>query len=120
LRYHLYSPLPNGDGGLKVPFGVKTDSGVIFVRDALDYEERNVFFLEMVASDGKYNATASVRIFIEDVNDNAPVFEQPLYEVTVDEEERDLPKEFLRVIASDRDKVNIESCYSITIILLSL
>jgi hypothetical protein len=62
LRYYLYSP---GSKATKIPFGVKTDSGAIYVKDVLDYEDTNVYYLELMSSDGKHNTTTGIRLFIE-------------------------------------------------------
>ncbi len=47
--------------------------------------------------------TAYVRVFISDVNDNKPVFEQSVYEVDVDED-ADVGSTILTVSANDEDE----------------
>lgn len=44
LRYYLYSPDVRT---LKIPFGVKIDSGIIYVKDVLDYESVSTYHLEV-------------------------------------------------------------------------
>ena len=47
--------------------------------------------------------TAYVRIFVTDVNDNAPAFAQPLYEVSV-EEDKEVGFILITVTANDEDE----------------
>lgn len=47
--------------------------------------------------------TAYVRIFITDVNDNAPAFAQPVYEVSV-EEDKEVGFVLITVTANDEDE----------------
>uniref|UniRef100_A0A1I7UMB3 Cadherin domain protein n=1 Tax=Caenorhabditis tropicalis TaxID=1561998 RepID=A0A1I7UMB3_9PELO len=98
LRYHLV-----GAGGGRIPFGVRTDSGTIFVKEPLDFEASDQYHLILIASDGRHNATTNVYIHIEDVNDNAPQFEQQKYATTVIEEDVDVPKVLFNVRATDAD-----------------
>ncbi|OXB69405.1 hypothetical protein ASZ78_004895 [Callipepla squamata] len=58
--------------------------------------------------------TAYVRIFVSDVNDNAPAFPQPVYEVGVDED-RDVGSPVVTATADDRDEgANAKLRYQIT------
>jgi len=52
--------------------------------------------------------TAYVRIFITDVNDNAPAFAQPVYEVSV-EEDKEVGFVLITVTANDEDEGQSES-----------
>ncbi|VDK82941.1 unnamed protein product [Litomosoides sigmodontis] len=99
LKYNLYAV----HGG-RVPFGVRTDSGVLFVREPLDYEMENVYHMKLVVTDGKHNATTDLYVYIDDVNDNAPQFESDLYKITISEEDGDVPKTLFIVKATDADK----------------
>lgn len=47
--------------------------------------------------------TAYVRIFITDVNDNAPAFSQPVYEISV-EEDQEVGSAVITVTATDEDE----------------
>lgn len=47
--------------------------------------------------------TAYVRIFITDVNDNAPAFARPVYEVSV-EEDKEVGFVLITVTANDEDE----------------
>ncbi|CAI5439270.1 unnamed protein product [Caenorhabditis angaria] len=100
LRYHLV-----GSKGGRIPFGVRTDSGTIFVNEPLDYEAVKQYHLILIASDGRHNASTNVYIHIDDVNDNAPIFEQAKYATTVIEEDlASIPKILFNVKAFDADK----------------
>uniref|UniRef100_A0AC34QM08 Cadherin domain-containing protein n=1 Tax=Panagrolaimus sp. JU765 TaxID=591449 RepID=A0AC34QM08_9BILA len=98
LRYDL-----NAAEGQKIPFGVKTDSGTIFLKEKLDFEAQNLYHLLLTVTDGLYNATTSVIIHVEDVNDNAPSFSSPSYSTTI-EENSEVPKRIFTVKASDLDR----------------
>ncbi|MCP9264161.1 Cadherin domain protein [Dirofilaria immitis] len=99
LKYDLYAV----HGG-RIPFGVRTDSGALFVKEPLDYEKENVYYMKLLVTDGKHNATTDLFVYIDDVNDNAPQFEKNLYEITISEEERNLPKTLFIIRAIDADK----------------
>ncbi|KAH7700358.1 CBR-HMR-1 protein, partial [Aphelenchoides avenae] len=99
LRYDLYS-----EDGQRIPFGVKTDSGVVFVKEPLDFEKESSYQLRLMVTDGKHNTTTDLRILVTDVNDNAPKFERALYETTVVEEDSKVPKVLFVVKAYDADK----------------
>lgn len=64
---------------------------VVRVRDntALDYESRHSVQMQILAQelgpDTNLSAIVNVTVYIDDVNDNAPVFEQPLYVVELPE-----------------------------------
>lgn len=56
-------------------FGIRSESGKIFLKKELDYETTNVFLLSVVAADrgaDSLQSHASVLVRVEDVNDNAP------------------------------------------------
>uniref|UniRef100_A0A1I8EET0 Cadherin domain-containing protein n=1 Tax=Wuchereria bancrofti TaxID=6293 RepID=A0A1I8EET0_WUCBA len=99
LKYDLY-----GVYGGRIPFGVRTDSGALFIKEPLDYEKENVYHMKLFVTDGKHNATTDLYVYIDDVNDNAPQFEKDLYEITIFEEDRDIPKTLFFVRATDADK----------------
>ncbi|XP_011700823.1 PREDICTED: DE-cadherin isoform X2 [Wasmannia auropunctata] len=52
------------------------NSGKIRVHKQLDYEKITKYNLTVRAFDGVFNDTAQVEIFIENVNDNQPIFEE--------------------------------------------
>ena len=57
------------------PFFMNKKDGVITVGDqsTIDRERERNYFLEVVASDGRWNDTASLTIVVLDMNDNSPV-----------------------------------------------
>ena len=61
-----------------LPFGVNSTSGEIYINDPLDFERTSAYEFEVQAIDlDQFNpltATALVRIFITDINDEPPVF----------------------------------------------
>uniref|UniRef100_A0A0N4ZYG1 Cadherin domain-containing protein n=1 Tax=Parastrongyloides trichosuri TaxID=131310 RepID=A0A0N4ZYG1_PARTI len=104
LRYMLF----NNNENSRIPFGIKTDTGAIYVKESLDYEMENVFVLKVVVTDGKFNSSAIVRINILNVNDNPPEFEKKVYETTINEEDHKTHMKIFTLKAHDVDK-DVES-----------
>ncbi|XP_054009965.1 DE-cadherin isoform X1 [Hylaeus anthracinus] len=67
-------------------FYIEGTTGKIRVKKPLDYEKITEYSLTVKAFDGLYNDTAQVKIFIENVNDNPPVFEDFNKNPTIEEE----------------------------------
>lgn len=63
--------------------------------------------MKLLVTDGKHNATTDLYVYIDDVNDNAPQFENDLYEITIFEEDGNVPKTLFVVKAIDADKVRL-------------
>ncbi|KAM9811387.1 protocadherin-16-like [Syngnathus typhle] len=97
LSYTLYL-----DGDSKDMFGIHCYGGGVSLAKALDYEERTWYTLTIRSSDSKHQSEANLTVLVEDVNDNAPVFTQDLYQVTVSEH---LPEgsALVTVTATDSD-----------------
>ncbi|KAF7235474.1 Protocadherin gamma-A10 [Varanus komodoensis] len=87
----------------------------LVLEQSLDREEEAVHFLLLTATDGGQPAksgTLQIRINILDVNDNAPVFNQPLYKVSI-LESIPIGSVLLTVNATDADEeMNSEVTYS--------
>ncbi|XP_039746236.1 fat-like cadherin-related tumor suppressor homolog [Pararge aegeria] len=78
-----YSLTGAGDG----EFCVDRAGGAVAVCAPLDRERRAVYELTVLATDGGgLRAEALVRVFVDDVNDNAPQFALPAYEAHVRED----------------------------------
>ncbi|CAL1526295.1 unnamed protein product, partial [Lymnaea stagnalis] len=79
----------NGAFYLNVTRGDQGISAVsLVVRHDLDRETKPVHTLTLVARDGgvtPLSGSATIVVNVEDVNDNAPVFDQPLYNVSLPE-----------------------------------
>uniref|UniRef100_A0A0N5A395 Cadherin n=1 Tax=Parastrongyloides trichosuri TaxID=131310 RepID=A0A0N5A395_PARTI len=70
-------------------FIIDEDTGVILTNADLDREVVDKYTLEVVAKDQgepSLNSTIKIHILIKDVNDNVPIFEQEVYEVTMPED----------------------------------
>ncbi|XP_019750237.1 protocadherin-16-like [Hippocampus comes] len=80
LSYTLYL-----DGDSQGTFGIHCYGGGVSLTKALDYEERTWYTLTIRSSDSEHQSEANLTVLVEDVNDNAPVFTQDLYQVTVSE-----------------------------------
>ncbi|XP_066479024.1 protocadherin gamma-A6-like [Tiliqua scincoides] len=87
----------------------------ILLQKSLDREEQAVYDLILAATDGGdpvRSGTVQIHIIVLDANDNAPVFNHPVYEVNVKE---NMPKGFIvaTVQATDLDEgINGEVKYS--------
>ncbi|XP_068963491.1 protocadherin gamma-A4-like [Petaurus breviceps papuanus] len=105
--HHFSLYVQSGTDGAKYP--------ELVLERALDREEEPVHHLTLTASDGGdpvRSGTARVRVTVVDFNDNAPVFTQSVYSVTVPES---VPVRtlLLTVTATDPDEgVNGEVIYS--------
>ena len=77
-------------GNSEARFHVDSNSGVIELRQPLDYEKTQRFTLTVQAEDSttvffRKSASATVVINVLDVNDNAPVFAPAVYSSRIDE-----------------------------------
>ncbi|KAM9369337.1 LOW QUALITY PROTEIN: cadherin EGF LAG seven-pass G-type receptor 2 [Phaethornis superciliosus] len=95
-------------GGANEVFEIDPRSGVIRTRGPVDREEVEAFELLVEAVDqgqepGPRSSTATVRITVEDDNDNAPQFSEKRYVAQVPEDVAP-DTAVLRVTATDRDK----------------
>lgn len=95
-----YSFTDNTDGKFKIdPF-----SGNVTVSGMLDRESQDEYLLKVSAIDGSWRAETLVTVTIQDVNDNAPLFEYSYYNFNIPESE-DHPVTFVgKVSSQDRDK----------------
>jgi protocadherin-16/23 len=64
-------------------FSIDRFSGKIILQKRLDYEARQEYQLKIVASDAAHVAQTTLTIRVTDVNDNAPVFQEPAYHTTL-------------------------------------
>ena len=94
-------------------FSINQDTGVISVAQSLDYETQQLYTFPVTATGSfQLSAEADVRIMVLDVDDNAPIFDQAIYNTI-------LPFDGLRqwsfkVAATDADSgENGEIIYSI-------
>lgn len=84
---------------------IDPDSGLVTTAAALDRETHvEVWFLVVAADGGEpaLSSTATVTVLVEDLNDNEPVFQQQLYNVSVPEHS-EIGSCFLQVLATDAD-----------------
>ncbi|XP_055370186.1 protocadherin Fat 3a isoform X5 [Betta splendens] len=84
-------------------FDVEKAVGTIIIARPLDAEQRSFYNLTVQATDGTNFVYTQVHITVMDNNDNAPIFSQMSYDVTISE---DTPPdtEVVQVLASDRDE----------------
>nr|XP_061812727.1 neural-cadherin-like [Nerophis lumbriciformis] len=110
VRYTILKD-ESGDSQL---FSIDRRSGAITTRASFDREQKASYLIEVQSQDGSESArpgqqdqpntdTAYVRIFVTDVNDNAPTFARPVYEVSV-EEDKEVGYLLITVTANDEDE----------------
>ena len=91
--------------GSMPPFEIDPQTGVVMTTRPLDREAVDSYVVFIVAFDGgepSLSADAIVNITVGDVNDNTPIFFQPVYEISVFENAA-FPQQLLPVQASDAD-----------------
>ncbi|KAG8316001.1 beta-catenin binding [Homalodisca vitripennis] len=92
-------------GNVGSVFVVDQDTGVVSLASPLDYESKKQYSLQMLVTDGESVSYATLIIYVQDVNDNPPVFERSSYRTQITEEDdRNLPKKILQVNITDADK----------------
>ncbi|XP_061408402.1 protocadherin-9-like isoform X2 [Lethenteron reissneri] len=98
---YIYNP--------EVPFQLKKltypNQYLLETRETLDYETKNEYVVQIKAADAgatSLSRTMSVTIKLLDSNDNAPVFTEPTYKVSVPENNV-IGKHLITVSATDRD-----------------
>ena len=87
-----------------LPFTIN-GNGIISINGVLDREESDVYNIVVVATDNGVppkSATADVRVSVLDVNDNEPVFDKDVFEVSVMENVQ-IGAEVTTITADDRD-----------------
>ncbi|XP_010150049.1 PREDICTED: neural-cadherin-like, partial [Eurypyga helias] len=106
-------------------FTIEPETGIISTRVSFDREKRASYLIEVQSQDSSESArpgvhgqpntdTAYVRIFVSDVNDNAPAFPRSVYEVSIDED-RDVGSPVVTATADDKDEgANAKLRYQIT------
>lgn len=79
-------------------------SGVIYVVDELDYEQKQQYELTIRATDGVFPVYAEVlvSILVQDVNDCPPEFTQDAYNISISEA-APFGTSILRVVSRDND-----------------
>uniref|UniRef100_A0A8C9WMA7 Protocadherin-16 n=1 Tax=Scleropages formosus TaxID=113540 RepID=A0A8C9WMA7_SCLFO len=83
-------------------FGIHRYGGGVSLTAPLDFEERTWYTLTIRSSDSRHQSEANLTVLVEDVNDNAPVFTQDLYQVTLPEHSPP-GTPVITVTATDRD-----------------
>ncbi|NXP08227.1 CAD17 protein, partial [Thinocorus orbignyianus] len=85
--------------------GIVPKTGVLYLNGSLDWEEKTMHRLQVESVDEKGDTVKgpyAVTIYVEDINDNPPEFDQPKYTGVVRQNSRP-GKPFMYVHATDRD-----------------
>ncbi len=97
-------------------FHIDADRGIVLTKQKLDHEAKSRLNFEVVATDHGYPAlstSVNVHVIVMDLNDNAPRFDHPSYEVTISD--RVKRGQFVTIVtASDEDSSDaLNLAYSI-------
>ncbi|XP_066248043.1 protocadherin-like wing polarity protein stan isoform X1 [Euwallacea similis] len=90
IKYTMAARDAGGASTENLPLSVDMQSGWITTTKDLDREEQSKFMFQIVATDQgdpPQSASTSVVITVQDVNDNDPVFESKIFELTVAEDD---------------------------------
>lgn len=89
-------------------FSMKENTGEILLAKRLDYETLNEteieFSVKATTADGNRETVTNIKVSVENVNDNAPEFEQKAYRIVLVENSK-YPEKVLTVHARDGDAV---------------
>ncbi|XP_044280259.1 neural-cadherin-like [Varanus komodoensis] len=119
-----YSILKNPSDDFQY-FAIDPRLGVISTQACFDREKRGSYLIEVQSQDSSESArpgiygqpntdTAYVRIFISDINDNAPAFPHSVYEINI-AEDKDVGYVLLTATANDKDEgSNAKLRYQVT------
>uniref|UniRef100_A0A8C4VM31 Neural-cadherin n=1 Tax=Gopherus evgoodei TaxID=1825980 RepID=A0A8C4VM31_9SAUR len=106
-------------------FTIHPETGIISTKASFDREKKGSYLIEVQSQDSAESArpgvygqpntdTAYVKIFVSDVNDNAPAFPHPVYEISI-EEDKEVGYAIVTVTANDEDEgANAKLRYQIT------
>ncbi|XP_066034817.1 cadherin-17 [Chamaea fasciata] len=84
---------------------IESKTGILYINGSLDWETKQVYKLQVESLDGSGNVVEgpyAVTIYVEDINDNPPEFNQTRYFGVVRQNSRP-GKPFMYVHATDRD-----------------
>ncbi|PRD31895.1 UNVERIFIED_CONTAM: ds [Trichonephila clavipes] len=105
------------EGNVGEVFAIAGTTGEIILMKSLDREEKETYILKVIATDRgspSLNSSTEVHVFVEDVNDNPPVFNQTHYLAFVSEMIA-IDTKVLQVVAKDIDEgVHSKVIYDIT------
>lgn len=94
-------------------FSMNSSSGILSLKQSLDRERRSLYPIPIKISDGEFFENSTIYVFVDDEDDNDPVFtpisiwissDNPLFSGTIPE-----------IHPVDADEVNIENCVDQTI-----
>ena len=98
VRFSILNPINN------FPFGIDSATGEIQVRLDIDYESQKSYNFVVIANntaDSSSNA-AAVRVVVNDVNDNPPMFSQDIYSISLPENLL-IPSYVSTIVCTDSD-----------------
>lgn len=108
----------NDDSAFEVTSSLSSSGYALVLVDRLDRERRDAYSLKLSSAKAKFTNTTSflVAIAVEDANDNAPVFQESDYEITITEG-MPVGASVARIAATDADLAgtqNAEVRYDLT------
>ncbi len=85
------------EGNTGGTFEVQPETGEIRLGTPVDFEKKQQYILKYSANDGLFVADTEIVINVQNVNDERPEFDEPIYRITVEEEDEDFPRSILTV-----------------------
>ncbi|KAM4819631.1 cadherin-related family member 2 [Thomomys bottae] len=80
-------------------FSVPSNTGEVLLAKPLDYETKNILFIDVFVSNSRYQVKSAVTVIVEDRNNNAPVFETTNLSANISERSQpDHPVDILRAL----------------------
>ncbi|XP_074087674.1 protocadherin-23 [Macrotis lagotis] len=86
-------------------FSIDCNTGAVMLAKPLDFEEGHEYELLVEVSDSVHNTEALFKVYVMDINDNAPIFLQDFYQVTLSEM-TPVGSAIFTVTATDQDAGN--------------
>uniref|UniRef100_A0A914D9M8 Cadherin domain-containing protein n=1 Tax=Acrobeloides nanus TaxID=290746 RepID=A0A914D9M8_9BILA len=84
-------------------FVINSKTGYITLGKSLDRESQDRYRMKVVVNDGLFSVSTTLTITVTDVNDNAPIFSQPLYTFEIDRNNSSFGSIIGKVSAQDLD-----------------
>lgn len=78
-------------------FRIDREFGWLFVAKQLDREQKSIYNLTVISSDGVLKSEWPFQLIVRDVNDNAPTFDKSSYSLVLKEKDVQIGQKLLRL-----------------------
>ena len=94
-------------------FSMNSSSGILSLKQSLDRERRSLYSIPIKISDGELSENSTVYVFVDDEDDNEPVF-TPL-SIWISSDSSLFSGTISGIHPVDADEINVENCVDQTI-----